>query len=541
MSEALRQLTPFTEATREVSYLLPPDILPQSPLDDASDIVAAKDQLRWLHEEQKTSPAVRILRNALLGGLAGAVAGYAKGYLTGHGSTDAAKWTSIGLAGLGAAGAGGITYARHKLAPSVADRSLKTIERSDPVIRDFSERPAIHRALQEYNKSTWMPGRGAEIGALLGGLGSFGYDWIKGRDNNLGNAALAAGVAGGLGGIIGMLYKSKQKNKMLKEIMSSLNHTKVAVLTEADQNAITEARRKRRKEKQFTNSYTPLVAGLGLAGLGYGAYRLGANTISPEDRVKLDDFASIGHRLGTQVYDNKKVDAPRADLAASKALLYDYVDKGSAASSTKPFGINIPDLMLKARSTDIAKKLLPPDFYLGDKSPEHIKGSLDHYTQFSRGPIPAYLKLMDEVRERAEKGEDKFFELNKHYGKPADYINSLRTSTDAFLKEKYGPNISLDNVEKNLNHGQQLDALRSIDGWLSSKDPELASKKNQLDTTVSSGQGWASKMYSKATGVGTTLVQDVPKAIGLIGMAAGAGLATYWLYKKLKKNRDNNA
>jgi hypothetical protein len=109
---------------------------------------------------------------------------------------------------------------------------------------------------------------------------------------------------------------------------------------------------KARKEQNLLknkkkNQSIPLWIG-GLAGAGAGLTWAGNKFITPEDRAKLENLASLSSRMDPDK--SGFMDAATSkDFSGSSQMFYDYVDRASQAAGAKIYGKPIREFIESAR------------------------------------------------------------------------------------------------------------------------------------------------------------------------------------------------
>jgi hypothetical protein len=189
------------------------------------------------------------------------------------------------------------------------------------------------------------------------------------------------------------------------------------------------------KRKRKTPGLKGIATAAGLAGTGAGLVYLGNSAISPTDRLKLQNLASLASKMDPDSM--KLVTAePGKDYRDSGQLFYDYVDRASEAAGVKVFGSPVQDLIEKLRKSFIFRGT---PFDMARADPYQLHQTDNHYKDFTAGPLAAYLH-----------------QLNKHdesfYGSWAATENYIDPNTNAEAKQ----------IEKVLDSTDKIPYLRRI-------------------------------------------------------------------------------
>jgi 8-oxo-dGTP pyrophosphatase MutT (NUDIX family) len=245
-SDIMGVAAPISNAAKNVWQLLP-----QKDPEDFSDrvgaYVSAEDELRKQKKEKKQDFWKRLLRNTGVGaGLGGALAATKAVPVVRGFSPEAA---AVG-AGLGALGSGGLTAAREIFQAPLQARAEKTINEADPSVSYVARNPKTREMAKEWESAQWSPYAGAEIGGLVGGLGTLGGAWAlgakptAGQSWGLGAGGLAAGAV--LGHLLGKWHKSRKQQAFLEHTQRELENMK----SPKAQEAVVEAQMEQSPELQ---------------------------------------------------------------------------------------------------------------------------------------------------------------------------------------------------------------------------------------------------------------------------------------------------
>jgi len=228
--------------------------------------------------------------------------------------------------------------------------------------------------------------------------------------------------------------------------------------------------------------------GVGIGGLGLGGALWGLNKgISPEDEQRVRSFTDLAG----------------SGTAKDPRKLYDeYVVRGSQAAQTRPWGMNTGALMSAVNG------FVP--------SLRHASGQevSDHYTEFAKGPIPAYMQLQKEHEGWLEGVPAmKNYLTAQHAGDPANM--------DAMTQEKM---------------------YRGFDPWLKANNPAQWAAKQHEESYGSAKGGWMQdalqRYHDHATGTIDLLRKWGPTA-GIAGL--GLGAAGLGLWALLRNHRQQQA
>lgn len=335
----------------------------------------------------------------------------------------------------------------------------------------------------------------------------------------------------------GILWKSAVAQKVAdrqQEIERYLNRPSVLrYMHEQDRRKKMEARAK---------SWKLPVAAAGLLGAGYGLKRLGDAAISPEDRKAVEDLIALQSRIGQPIppAPNATVPeqlipdyTPNKDLANSRDLFYQYIDRASRASKVKVFGRDAVDWIHGV------KKIIgipEPKFPV---TPKEIEDA-NHYSAFQAGPLPAYLHQIKKVVLEPEDNARRFLfgdakpNTPDTRPMPQEFYGKLEGYFNRYLQDK---GLSME-AAKSLNHGQQMDLIRGFHGPES--DTAFTAAKDQAETALAKAQPGASAAYAGGANIALKGMQDLPRILGYTAAAAGGGLGLWWLYNYIQNKRKKN-
>lgn len=313
---------------------------------------------------------------------------------------------------------------------------------------------------------------------------------------------------------------------------------------------------KKKQEERKRVGWKMPALGLGLLGAGYGMHRFGDAALSPQDRQAVDDLVSLGSQMsGT---DKSVLNASTAgtDYANSAGLWYDYIDRASRAAAVKPFGHDIPSLILRIRKDITA---VNPNHPWAVKPGQDL-GSMEHYYAFAKGPLAAMLHqndktLGDGARNWLEADDPAgHFKFEPHAGPEAPLGQPLRVNPDgslprissqalhdrylAYMNDYLGkthPGITLAKAEDpgTLNHSQQMEMIRGLQGYIHARDPVYSKIRNIAESRLAQSEAGPTAAYSAGAREGVKWLQDVPRTAGLVAGGLGAGLLGYWGLKSL--------
>lgn len=240
--------------------------------------------------------------------------------------------------------------------------------------------------------------------------------------------------------------------------------------------------------------------------LGLGAAALGGIGVGVDKGLSNNELG-LANKIGDMSH--------RTDQGA----VLDYADRASAAAKNiKPFGMPINKFMQTARR----------DLGIGEKwQPD----SWDHYSEFMKGPVPAYMQLMAEDGKPSPQAQ--IPTTSHHLG--VDTLNNVRNS----MKE-YGISKNTLNYTE-MPHEKQVQFLKDYDGWLKTNNPELWQRKTtwekgraQWIPHAAKGYGEVAKKIGKLKDFGRSY--GMPLMIGGAGLAGLAGLGMY--LNKRKKDKE---
>ena len=214
-----RTLAPVSNNVRNTWQLFPH---PSS--DDFSnrvgEVVSAQDELDKQKKEEETPFWKRMIQNSVIGaGLGGTLASIKAVPLVHKFSPEAA---ALG-AGIGLAGSGGLTLARHVLQGPLKRRAEETISNADPGVRFVSQSPKTREKSREWEDAQWSPVSFAETGGLAGGLGGAAALWAAGRSPMADGAWKYTLGGAAAGGVLGHLLGRWHKNVKHKEFLDHVN------------------------------------------------------------------------------------------------------------------------------------------------------------------------------------------------------------------------------------------------------------------------------------------------------------------------------
>lgn len=236
-TDIIKTVAPVTSNTRNVWQLLPH---PSSEdfSDRVGEVVSAQDELAKQRKEEETPLWKRLLRNSAVGaGLGGTLASI-KAIPLVHGFSPEAA--AIG-AGIGLAGSGGLTLARHLWKQPLKRRAEEQIASADPGVKFVTQNPKTRQEAREWEASQWSPYAGAEAGGIAGGLGTLGAMWAAGKTPGPGDSWKYGLGGAGAGMVLGHLLGRWHKNKKHKEFLEHTNRELSAMQNPRAQEASLEA------------------------------------------------------------------------------------------------------------------------------------------------------------------------------------------------------------------------------------------------------------------------------------------------------------
>ena len=316
---------------------------------------------------------------------------------------------------------------------------------------------------------------------------------------------------------------------------------------------VDERSRRKNTAEQAGSAMYPAAFG-GLAAAGYGAKRLGDAFLTPGDRAKLDDFFSLQNST-SQPADAKSAwtgSQPSKDIGGTPKLMYDYIDRASRASTIHPYGYSIPEVVVGAR-----KAMFSPDSPWGIK-PGHESSAAEHYIEFGKGPVPAFMHQIEKYRNNDDVRGFMFNPPAESVSAklPADtvarwrtqvpdsahlpdingYVDRMHNEMDKYLQQMY--NTPLSHIHEKLDHAGQMEALKGFDAHLEKVDPNFKALKDVADTQLAAGQSDATRAYGGIGHMATALLQDAPRYAGYAAMGAGALGLVWWLLKRRQAAQD---
>ncbi len=158
-----------------------------------------------------------------------------------------------------------------------------------------------------------------------------------------------------------------------------------------DVRAYLEYRDAQLKARRRARGHALPAAAVGAIGVGARLNWLGNKAFTPEDRLKLDNLASLSSRMDQESAGLISAN-PGKEFTDSGQLFYDYVDRASEAASARPYGQPVQDFIIRLRKSPIFKGT---SFDMAKSDPFWLKQSENHYRDFEAGPLAAYMHQLD--------------------------------------------------------------------------------------------------------------------------------------------------
>jgi len=220
-TEFLRVAAPLTQNIRDVVTFSPPKVLAdRSFTDQAADYTRATDELADIDADKKKPFLPEYIKHILGSAALGAGAGLVKSTLYERGLGKSTLPLVGAFAGLGA-GSAGVFHLMKKLRQNkLKQQALDVIDSTPEPVRTVLSRPGMREKVRDFAQTGWHPYYGAESGALAGGLGALGMNWLAGapKDTNIGRALIGGGLGAAAGGLLGYVLRERQRKKLLNQI-----------------------------------------------------------------------------------------------------------------------------------------------------------------------------------------------------------------------------------------------------------------------------------------------------------------------------------
>jgi 8-oxo-dGTP pyrophosphatase MutT (NUDIX family) len=289
-------------------------------------------------------------------------------------------------AGIGGASALAFTLARHALRKTLARRAQQRVSAASPAAQLVTSHPETVDKAREWASAQWSPYLGLELGALVGAVGPAAFTAAQ-PDSSHGSTALRAGIGAGIGGLaglgIGYLYRKRKQREFLEHVereMTDMNSPKAQeAVTQAAVEKDNAPLNKVAEEGGSEERRRKLIRALGAIGvIGGGASAAGAYALVPSyPREKIQQFSDVLTSWSSGKEDPRFI-----------GKQYDIL--GSEALKSLPFS-----------GVDAIKAYRSSPFSPVPWSPS----SGQHYAEFEKEPVFAYLQIAREAGDTADTSE----------------------------------------------------------------------------------------------------------------------------------------